>query len=52
MAEDSFDDSLCNHSLSNPKAVFNLAYKYKYSTQQVKFQFRLIARNKTYLSIQ
>ena len=40
MAEDSFDDSLCNYNLSNPKAVFNLACNYKYRIQQVKFKFK------------
>lgn len=29
IAEDSFDDSLGNHSFSSPKAVFNLAHNYK-----------------------
>lgn len=38
VAEDTFDDSLCNYNLLNSKAVFNLAHSYKYRNQQVKFK--------------
>jgi len=49
MAQDSFDDSLRNYSLSNPKAVLNLTCNYKYTTDQVKFKFKTPTKKQDFI---